>query len=747
MSTKRLGLRSGIAAAALVALLASASEAAVRVPLSGWLWGNPAPQGNALKAVDFTGGRGYAIGAAGTALRSDDGGLTWAGLATGTAGDLNRLQIVDPETVVVLGGGGCVLRRTNDGGRTFKKIFVVAEVNCPDRVQSVHFVDKTTGYLLLADGSVLKTTDSGDSFAKQTALPGTAASATPGGAVAKDILFTAPDSGIAFVSAGPSGASAAFFTTDSGISWKPLAIPAGSVDKLYRLGANTIYAIGANTLLRSDDAGKTFAKQAFGAGHVLTSIGCIDPSLCLVTNAKGELNRTTDGGATATPITAASVPLAGAAFASATRAVAVGAAGQTVVSNDAGVNYTAIGGDVGGAYYGLRRGPAPTSAFAPGAKGQIALTTDAGATWKVANVSTSADILDTSWSDARTGYALDVRGGLFRTLNGGLTWQTLNAGAGGAPRAVVAVPGSDTVLLFGPRGIKRSTGGGEFNAVPGRLVSQTSIASANVGGSGLFAWAAGGKRLLASTNRGQSWRAVRLPSRQTRIRQASFTGPRVGFLLDTTGRVWGTSNGGRSWRQSLSTGTSSISGISFGSSSSGYLSVESFGDDVTNAYVLRTSDGGRSWRPQSISPGVVGGAGVLAGDVSKAYALVKPRGGVLASRQLFSTATGGDAGAASPLRIKASPARHTRRTLRTTRGRVTISGTLAGAIGGEQVTVSALAVGATSWSRRTVTAGANGGSFSATFNIRRTTVFVAQWAGDSGRNGAGTARLTVNVRR
>ena len=67
----------------------------------------------------------------------------------------------------------------------------------------------------------------------------------------------------------------------------------------------------------------------------------------------------------------------------------------------------------------LRRGPVPTSAFAPGAKGQIALTADGGATWKVANVSTSADILDTSWSDAKTGYALDVRGGLFRTLNGG----------------------------------------------------------------------------------------------------------------------------------------------------------------------------------------------------------------------------------------------------------------------------------------------------------------------------------------
>jgi photosystem II stability/assembly factor-like uncharacterized protein len=743
MSLKRLGQHAGALAVVVLAAFASTSAASVRVPLSGWNWGNPAPQGNALKAIDFGGGRGYAVGTAGTALRSDDGGVTWAGLATGTAGDLSRLQIVDADTVVVLGGGGCVLRRTDDGGKTFRKIFIVAEVNCPDRVQAVHFVNKTTGYLLLADGSVLRTTDSGDSFSKQTAVPGTSASATPAGATARDILFTTPDAGIAFVGTG--AGSAAFFTTDAGISWKPLTIPAGSVDKLYRFDATTIYAIGNATLLRSDDAGATFTKQAFGAGQTLTSIGCADPNLCLITTAKGELNRTTDGGATATPITASSVPLAGAAFANLTRAVAVGAAGQTVVSNDAGVNYTAIGGDIGGTFTALRRGPVPTSAFAPGAKGQIALTVDAGASWKVASVSTSADILDTSWSDAKTGYALDIRGGLFRTQNGGLTWQTLNAGAGAAPRAVIAVPGSSNVLLFGPKGIKRATGGGEFNSVAGKLVSQSAITSADLGGSAVFAWGSGGKRLLSSTNKGQSWKALKLPSKKTKIRQVSFTGSQVGFLLDTAGRVWSTRNGGRSWKQSLSAGTSSISGITFGSSSSGYASVDSFGDDATNAYVLHTGDGGKSWRPQAISPGVVGPAGIVASDPSHAFALVRARGGAVSSRQLFFTGSGGDAGAPSPLKIKASPSKFTKKKLKSSKKKVTVSGTLTGAIGGERVTISARAVNGTQWTSRTVTAGANGGSYSATFNIKSASVFVAQWAGDSGRNGAGTSPLTVKV--
>ena len=100
---------------------------------------------------------------------------------------------------------------------------------------------------------------------------------------------------------------------------------------------------------------------------------------------------------------------------------------------------------------------------------------------------------------------------------------------------------------------------------------------------------------------------------------------------------------------------------------------------------------------------------------------------------------------ASPLKIKATPSKFTKKSLKSTKGKVTISGTLAGAIGGEQVTISARAVNGVDWSSRTVTAGANGGSFSATFNIKNPAVFVAQWAGDSGRNGAGTAPLTVKV--
>src|SRR4051794_2207679 len=132
-------------AIAATAVLAAPAGASVQVSQSGWQWGNPTPQGNTIGEMQFVAGRGYAIGNDGTALRTDDGGATWTGLATGTSQDLSRLQVVNPDVLVVLGGEGCVVRRSDDGGRTFHKMFVLAETNCPDRVVASYFVSPQIG--------------------------------------------------------------------------------------------------------------------------------------------------------------------------------------------------------------------------------------------------------------------------------------------------------------------------------------------------------------------------------------------------------------------------------------------------------------------------------------------------------------------------------------------------------------------------------------------------------------------------
>ena len=106
-----------------VALLLGGScayGAPVSASYTGWMWGDPTPQGDALSDVTFVGLRGYAVGEEGTVLRTDDGGNTWSGLASGTRQDLSRVQALDANTVLIR--GLCTLRESTDEGASFQAL-------------------------------------------------------------------------------------------------------------------------------------------------------------------------------------------------------------------------------------------------------------------------------------------------------------------------------------------------------------------------------------------------------------------------------------------------------------------------------------------------------------------------------------------------------------------------------------------------------------------------------------------------
>src|SRR5919107_4302249 len=109
-----------LCAALFLALPAGAHAAPVAVAHAGWTWGNPLPQGDTLNAIDFAGARGYAVGEFGTMLRTDNGGATWTGVSTGLTEDLTDVRMITPDSVVI--AGGCPVRRSDTGGRTFPRL-------------------------------------------------------------------------------------------------------------------------------------------------------------------------------------------------------------------------------------------------------------------------------------------------------------------------------------------------------------------------------------------------------------------------------------------------------------------------------------------------------------------------------------------------------------------------------------------------------------------------------------------------
>jgi len=720
-------MAAAVSTLATLCAFALPSSAAVSVGHSGWYWGNPLPQGNDLFEVEMFGMRGYAVGAFGTVLRTDDAGSSWTGLPSGTTTDLTDLQVLDADTVLT--GGGCALRRSDDGGRGFKRLpFTASDQRCSAEVSSFHFPTQATGYILLGDGTVLQTPDGGGSFAQRTAVPGTAATGS-GDDAATDLFFTGPQTGVAVTSSGRSGGRI-FRTTDGAGSWTLVASSDRGLAGVSFPNPDTGYAVGSgNAIFQTTDGGATWAAKPLAgapAGNALTDIRCSGPTTCIISTSGGErLLRTSDGGETGTSVSPSTRKVFAAAFSSSTRVVAVGLGGTTAVSDTAGDTFAPVGGRLAGMFDRLRAVSA-TIAYAAGADGRLARTVDGGRSWTPIGVSTADDVRDVSFPTLRTGFALDASGTALRTDNEGATWRILNTGTTSRPQSILALD-ARRVLLIGPRGIRRSTNGGEqFSAVRSRAVRRTSLFGVDRAGGSVFVYGTG--RLAVSTNGGSTWRAVRLP-RGMGIAEVDFTTPRAGYLLQQSGRLFSTRNRGRAWTEVLSLGSNAGSYLAFGNTRNGFIA----GGEADEALgsVLRTTDGGRSWQPQLITPTPL--TDLAAAGANGGFALEDTR-----ENRLFGTDSGGVAGRASRLTLKAG-ARQVRRGTR-----VRITGRLRPAQGGEFV-VLARRTGR-SWVRRPVRV-ASSGAFSATVRLRATSRFVAQWRGDDARRGDGTPAVTVKVRR
>lgn len=726
---RRLALVLTLAVTALVAAPAAQADN-VFVGHSGWQWGNPQPQGDQLNGIDFAGGTGYAAGNFGTLLKTVDGGQNWTGIATGITGDLQQVRVLNPQTLFI--GAGCLLRRSTDGGATFSRLPLTG-CTSGTALTSFSFTDADNGYLLLSNGTVLQTTNGGQSFALRTSLPGTAVTGANPGAPPSDIVFTSATGG--FATAG----GTIFRTTDSGNTWNQVFTNPAHLNGLFFSDANTGYAVGDNkTVEKTTDAGSTWTAKPVPAAIPpgdLTKIRCApgDSTLCVATTRVGDqFLRTTDGGATWATKKAATLNILALAFNTANDVVGVGQGGATVVSLDGANTFTQVGSSpLAGATFSRLRATSSSVITAPGANGTLARSTDGGHTWTKVGVAGARNVIDASFPNAAIGFALDDAGSLFKSTDGGATWTPADTGGIAAPRAVYA-PDPNTVLLIGPRGVVHSTNSGNSFARTGGKAAQkavlTDFDSTTTGQVVVY----GPRALLLSSNKGVAFKALPLPGgKRNNLSSADFVTAKLGYVLDTSGRVWATKNAGKKWSELIGVGQSGGYDMAWGDASNGYLAVRGFGLNPTAGYVLHTSDGGRSWRPQLVSPGEIAGSGLVATAGQTAFALSAPT-------SLFFTGAGGDQGAASTLTIKASTKKVPRKG-----AVVTISGKLSPALANENVSVMVRSATGSSWSRLQPKPTSGTGTFTVKRKIRGTTYVVAQWEGDSATNGDGSNVLTI----
>jgi hypothetical protein len=200
---------------------------------------------------------------------TEDGGSTWTSVGPATAFDPKGVAFLDADTAIGIGGQGVV--RTTDGGATW----TTSKIELPSPLPGyalgllrVQAISATEAYALISDNNpqryssnvVFHTTDAGDTWEQETLA----------GFEKLQISAIAPagDGKVALTS----GGIFRYDPADGGWSKTGAAIEAsyyiGTVagDLAVVPGGKTIFAVGHNVVLRSDDAGKNWKNVGSPAG-------------------------------------------------------------------------------------------------------------------------------------------------------------------------------------------------------------------------------------------------------------------------------------------------------------------------------------------------------------------------------------------------------------------------------------------------------------------------------------------------
>jgi len=285
----------------------------------------------------------------------------------------------------------------------------------------------------------------------------------------------------------------------------------------------------------------------------------------------------------ASPTTSTTTPPGGRASATSCLTSGSGAAGAAGTSPAASIQFVS-----------------PETGFAA-AGGEVLTTTDAGADWAV-ELRTASALGQLDFVSAEDGW-IPSAAGLLATTDGGRCW--VNLGSGGTARV-------DAVHFFSP--------------TDGWGLAGSGLPLGGVAAPGVpITHGPAGATLMATTDGGRSWQPV--PGAPSGVQSACTSGGVVGFA-STEGRIWRTSNGGRSWSvvanpAGLSTGSAdpAVIELSCAGAAGAWAVVNSrLGAAGTVPWAIYASPTGTSWTlvaQAMLGPATAGRApGSTAGQLS-----------------------------------------------------------------------------------------------------------------------------------
>jgi photosystem II stability/assembly factor-like uncharacterized protein len=240
-----------------------------------------------LYSITFVSGgsTGYAVGNAGSVLKTTDGGATWLAQTSLGSNDLKCVFFANSSNGWIVGVGGAIYYTTNGGNN-----WTAQTSGTTSNLRGVYFVSATQGWVVGDAGTILTTTDGDVSNATWTAQT----SITPANTnILRDVFFTDASTGWAVGDAGT-----ILNTTDGGNSWTSQTVGASyNFRGVWFTGANTGWAVSTGPAIYYTSNGTAWnaVSNISPISTSLYSVSFIDANNGIVVGNRGGIYKTTNG--------------------------------------------------------------------------------------------------------------------------------------------------------------------------------------------------------------------------------------------------------------------------------------------------------------------------------------------------------------------------------------------------------------------------------------------------------------------
>jgi len=273
-------------------------------------------------------------------------------------------------------------------------------------LHSVCFADAGTGWAVGEQGTILATTDAGDSWQPQTS--GTSAALLDLDCVDPLTAWAVGVGGVVLA------------TTDGGASWAPQS---SGTSVLLRsvsfVDDDHGWAVGDDgTIVHTTDGGASWQPQTSGTTIALNGVSFVDPLHGWIASGDfGTVLRTTDGGASwQSTSTGSTAILLDIDFADASHGWAVGMFGEVVATSDGGLSWNRQTTPHPPEWLYATHFIDPDHGWAVGFDGRVLATVDGGTSWQAQSSGVHVQLEGVHFAHAHLGWAVGEQGTIVRAL-------------------------------------------------------------------------------------------------------------------------------------------------------------------------------------------------------------------------------------------------------------------------------------------------------------------------------------------